>query len=195
LVIVHGQLLLTPIPVTAGYEVTVVAQGDVPGKPTGKENPDDTNLALTDANKLDFLLAIYSAQTSYIQDTRKTVERLAVGSPGLALVLAGWFVTRDRPVDNYQKAAVIVIVLALGAVVALIVRSLAKRYEGHAQVVRRVNGVMRVYRNDEYLKGQFLYPKDWMNFGTSAWDEPVFAWAPWVVGLSSVAASVAIWIA
>lgn len=144
--------------------------------------------------KLSIVLAIYSAQVSFIQEMRGVVERLVVGAAGLVLLLDGWLVSRQTPVDLVTKAVFSVGIVGFAGIVVLVIRSLKQRFDGFAYVVRRINQVMMVYELGAYLDNDTLYPDHWKAFGSPNWDEPIFklAWPSMIaIALFGV---VAIWL-
>lgn len=141
--------------------------------------------------KLKIILALYSAQVSFVQEMRGVVERLIVGAAGLVLLLDGWLVTRQTPVDPLTKVVISAGILGFAVIVTLVIRSLKHRFHGFAYVVHRLNLAMMVYEPGAYLANDMLFPEDWK---TAEWDEPIFRLAWPALAAVALFGVIAIWV-
>lgn len=112
---------------------------------------------------------------SIAQELRRTVERITIWGSGLVLLLDGWLVAGKATVDIKGKILISLGIAIFAAITILIIRTLHRRYEGVAQVIRKINYVQLGHQPGAYLEGEALLPQHWEKFGTPRWREPIFS--------------------
>jgi hypothetical protein len=144
--------------------------------------------------KLSIILSIYSSMVSYSQELRGAVERLTIWGCGLILLLDGWLVTSQNPVSTRDRIVISIGIVGFILIVVMIIRSLQQRFNGFAQVIRRVNQVQMVYEHGVFLENDILFPEHWKNFGSPKWKEPIFRIAYVSLTVVGIFGVIAVWL-
>jgi hypothetical protein len=113
------------------------------------------------------------------------VGGLIVGS---AVALSGFVLTRDglSPVAGYALAIVIAL---LGVVGFATIRYVRRQFFVHANILRKIDTLTGVFCKVRYieLKGEMLYPEEWVNSGQRNHSEPLISYAAWAALLTPLA--------
>lgn len=90
------------------------------------------------------------------------------------MLLDGWLVLGKIPVALKAKVVISIGIFMFFAITVFIVTTLQQRYDGVAQVIRRINEVQMAYETGVFLDNETLMPKYWKRYGSSQWKEPIF---------------------
>lgn len=135
---------------------------------------DSFDLAEDKQAKLEVVTSIYQAMISIAQELRGAVERITIWGSGLVLVVDGWLVAGKSTIDLKGKVIISIGIVAFTTIMFLLIKTLQRRYDGVAQVIRKINEVQLAHQTGAYLDGEALFPQHWKEFGTPEWREPIF---------------------
>lgn len=124
--------------------------------------------------RLSILSTIYTSMVGYTQEIRGTVERVTVWGCGLIFVIVGWMVSRENLTTPRDRIVSSCAVLLFGIILIATISALKRRFDGFAQVIRRVNEAQLVHQPGAYIEEVPLFPEHWKLYGSPQWSETIF---------------------